>query len=491
MNDEMAVKNFDTVIVGAGPAGLSAALALSENCTKEILLIDRGRGLNSRSCPVDAGLNCNACGGTCNVISGFGGCMQVGDAMKFSLAPSGHRLQKLLGLQKSQDLYFEAIQKIIEFSKKDTLKFHWHIEPEVNKRFIDEDLSIKDYPVFSLSESEIKFFLESIYSYLQKRINISLENKVCDIQKSKDVYIISTEHGEIFATNVILSMGRAGVSSLEDTLHRLGIETQAPEPSLGVRFEFNSHSASWLNKIHPDLKISLTHENGLKTKTFCLSNGSNGGRIKFCNYQDQFSKAITLLDGHIVEEKDKFLDLSRSGNIAILVQMPKQIGNIASWSKDLFINKYSELMNGKPCVQLFNHFEKGISTDSNFCEVQKKIDFQPSVNDLKVAPLYQLFSPAIREAICTQFRKIIKLSAQTAGEELHQDFWNNIIVMGPEFELFWNTIALDQNCETELPGLFVTGDSNGKAQGALQAMVTGLAAGKAVLSRQKEMSSIR
>lgn len=71
----------DTVIVGMGPAGLGTALGLRRTAPQEkVLLIDKGRPLTRRACPADLGKLCRGCGETCNVVSGFGGSMHVGDA---------------------------------------------------------------------------------------------------------------------------------------------------------------------------------------------------------------------------------------------------------------------------------------------------------------------------------------------------------------------------------------------------------------------------
>ena len=45
---------YDVIIVGAGPAGLFAALELIKK-NKKILILDKGRAISSRACPMKAG----------------------------------------------------------------------------------------------------------------------------------------------------------------------------------------------------------------------------------------------------------------------------------------------------------------------------------------------------------------------------------------------------------------------------------------------------
>ena len=68
------MKQYDVVIVGAGPAGLFAAYELiSKNKNLKILLLDKGRLATKRACPMNKNksncVNCNPC----QILSGFGG----------------------------------------------------------------------------------------------------------------------------------------------------------------------------------------------------------------------------------------------------------------------------------------------------------------------------------------------------------------------------------------------------------------------------------
>ena len=46
------VKSFDVIIVGAGPAGIFAAMEICRSTPMKILLLEKGKTVQKRSCPI-------------------------------------------------------------------------------------------------------------------------------------------------------------------------------------------------------------------------------------------------------------------------------------------------------------------------------------------------------------------------------------------------------------------------------------------------------
>ena len=44
-------KQFDVIIVGAGPAGVFAALEITQSSSLSVLLLEKGRDIDKRICP--------------------------------------------------------------------------------------------------------------------------------------------------------------------------------------------------------------------------------------------------------------------------------------------------------------------------------------------------------------------------------------------------------------------------------------------------------
>ena len=68
------MKKYDIIVVGMGPSSVFFAYEyLKLNKTKNIILIDQGKQVEKRNCPIEQIGKCIKCKPFCNITSGFSG----------------------------------------------------------------------------------------------------------------------------------------------------------------------------------------------------------------------------------------------------------------------------------------------------------------------------------------------------------------------------------------------------------------------------------
>ena len=103
-------KTYDVAIVGAGPAGIFASLELC-NAGLDVLLLDKGREIDARVCPVQNRSGCCALCSPCHLVSGFGGAGAFSDGKLTLSTQVGGRLKELVGSEQARALidYVDSI----------------------------------------------------------------------------------------------------------------------------------------------------------------------------------------------------------------------------------------------------------------------------------------------------------------------------------------------------------------------------------------------
>lgn len=472
------------VIAGAGPAGLAAAHTIvTARPRLNVLLLEAGRPFRRRPCPVDKGFGCTGCGGICNVISGFGGSMHYGDGAKLSLLPSGRRLIDHLGPDRAEQLCTAAFDWLTSPLAARPPLLGQDLSAKALNAFAAHHLSIREYPVAVLGESDLQRIIEGLHDELAPRLQLWHGSELTAAQPrgSGLGLTVSTREGarQIDTDHLVLATGRRGVTATTALLRGLGVESRQPDISIGVRLEMPVDLLTAIGEEHPDLKITqLDHAE--KIKTFCFCGGSNGGRIKFTHYHHAFGAdaPIITLDGHETTERLP-TDRPLASNFGLLCQ-PSGRGT-ALQARDSFLAAYRDLNGGRPFAQPLRDFLARTDPPAAWPQMRERLPFQPSVQDLTSGRLDRLFTDSEHASLTAGLHRLMdSILRHTGAPTGVGGILDQVLVVGPELEFLWELPPVD--ADFRVPGLpvHVTGDAAGIAQGIVQAAMTGIAAADAI-----------
>ncbi|MBU8857713.1 MULTISPECIES: NAD(P)-binding protein [unclassified Micromonospora] len=473
----------DVVVVGAGPGGLACAQTVVRRSPgRRVLLLEAGRGLRNRPCPVDRGLRCTGCAGICNVISGFGGCVHYGDGVKLSLLPSGRRLVDHFGEARAGQLCERAFRFLTAPLPQRPVLQGTRLGAPVLEAFAGNGLAIREYPVAVLGETQVRTMLTALHGFRDDALTVWEKSELVGaaVTDGRLTVTVATPGGPVAveAAQLVLATGRHGVTSTHNLLAAFGVSTIAPDLSLGVRLETRAEVLAAIGVEHPDLKITQLERVEHKTKTFCFCGGPNGGRIKFTNYQRSFGREVITLDGHETTERSPGMR-PLAANFGLLCQLARP-GASADVRAEI-LSGYWRLSAGRPVAQSLRAFMARTDEPRSWPELAAAVTFEPSVKDLSTGRLDSLFTAAEHASLVGSFRRVMGSILEHAGTGLSvEDLTDDVLVIGPEVEFLWDRVPVDADCR--VPGLpvYVVGDAAGIAQGIVQAAMMGVAAGEAI-----------
>ena len=104
-------EKYDVIVIGMGPSSIFLAYELIQlGKNKRILLIEQGKRIENRNCPIEKISKCTKCKPFCSITSGFSGAGAFSDG-KLSLYNKedetfhvGGNLHEYVGVQKTKEI---------------------------------------------------------------------------------------------------------------------------------------------------------------------------------------------------------------------------------------------------------------------------------------------------------------------------------------------------------------------------------------------------
>lgn len=469
-------KKYDLIIIGAGPSGIFLAYELLKlGSNKKILMIEQGKKVEDRFCPIEKTGKCIKCKPLCHITNGFSGAGAFSDGKLSLYNPEdteihvGGNLHEYLGIEKTKKLIDYTDNIYLEFGadpKIEGTEFKDEVK-KIKETAAKEDLVLYDVPVRHLGTEKAHELYGKLEKYLlENGIEIRFGTVVADLIVNNNIakgvkvkpakYVEDTEYSdleEIYADTVVIGVGRKGANWLSNMCTKHNIESRAGIVDIGVRYELPDKFMKDINKYMYEAKfIGRPAPYKDKVRTFCQN---PSGFVS----SEVYDKNITLVNGHSYKDRK-----STNTNLALLCShhfnypfnQPIEYGrNVAENS--------NQLGNGNILVQRLGDILNGKRT------------WEPELKENSVVPTLKSavagdITYALGYRTMTNILNFIKALDKVIPGFADPDN----LLYSPEIKFYSNQVLIDNNFETSVKNLYSIGDGGGLTRGLMMASCSGV-----------------
>lgn len=479
-------EKYDVLVVGMGPSAIFTAYELIQlNANKKVLLIDQGKKVENRFCPLEKMKECIKCKPFCNITSGFSGAGAFSDG-KLSLYNKedddiyvGGNLQNYIGVPETKDLIDYTDQIYLKFGAEEKLEGMEYKEEvsKMQKQSKDLGLNLISIPIRHLGTEKAHELYKRLEDYLAShKVDMMFETIVEDliiednqikgvkIRKSKYKQYNRDEDLEtIYADKVIVAVGRKGANWLVNMCEKHKINTKPGIVDIGVRYELPDAVMEKVNKYMYEGKfVGRIAPFKDKVRTFCQN---PSGFVS----AEVYDEGISLVNGHSYKERK-----STNTNLAILVShhFTYPFNKPIEYGRNVAKN-INELGNGNVLVQRLGDILKGKRTwDKELNENSVKATLKSAVaGDITFAIGYRTMTD-----ILEFIKQVDKIVPGFANEDN--------LLYAPEIKFYSNQVDIDNNFETNIKGLYSIGDGGGMTRGLMMASCSGVQMARIIANKK-------
>lgn len=457
-------KKYDVIIVGAGPAGIFAALELSD-AGLDVLLLDKGRETSARICPVQEGADhCTYCS-PCHLVSGFGGAGAFSDGKLTLSTEVGGHLKELIGMEQARNMVDYVDSIYLKFGTPHKVYGVGNKVTELERRATLAGLRLTPVKLRHLGTENCRQALKTMKEYLSSRVDIKLMTAVKTIiVEDNIVKAIKTEDGErCDCRYLILAPGREGAEWLVSEAERLKLSVTSNPIDVGVRVEVPLVIMEELTSVLYEAKLEFYSPSfDDRVRTFCMCPGgeviveSTGGP----------DPVVTVNGIGYTEYKTK------NNNFAILVSttFTKPFHEPIAYGK--YLARLANILSGGVLIQRFGDLMDGHRS------TQSRIDHcltKPSLKAATAGDLSFVLPYRHLTGIVEMLQAMDKLTPGVASP--------HTLLYGIEVKFYSSQLKLTPCLETEIGNMFAAGDGTGISRGLVQASASGAVAAREILKR--------
>lgn len=460
----MSRRHYDVIIVGAGPAGIFAALELSKHKGLNILMLEKGPDIEKRHCPArELGKGCAHCN-PCRLLCGWGGAGAFSDG-KLTLSPAvGGWLTELLSEEEVSDLIRRVDKTFVRFGATGPVYGTDVDEIErLEKKAALAGLKLISVPIRHMGTERSGEVLRAMRDELLDRsVEIRTKAKVDTVLTDNGQVVgVETANGEaIRGKYVVVAPGREGAAWLKNVAQQLGLSLGRNPVDVGVRVEVPAEVLAPLTDLVYEPKFHYySRAFDDKVRTFCV-----------CPYGEvvaEWADNVMTVNGHSYANRR-----TPNTNFAILVSKK-------------FTEPFKEpIRYGKYIASLANLLSEGII-------VQRLGDLRQGRRSTEERLARSIVTPTLKEAtpgdlnLVLPYRYVVNIleMLEALGKIAPGVNSRHTLLYGVEVKYYSSRLKLTSSLETEVENLFAAGDGAGITRSLVQASAAGLVAAREIGQR--------
>lgn len=450
---------YDVVIIGAGPAGIFAALELCRREIRSILIVEKGHAISKRRCPARI-TSCVGCK-TCDIMTGWGGAGAFSDG-KLTLTTE-------VGGWLPDYVEHDALEELVRYSDDIWLEFgattEVHGPDPQTAAELEREATLAGMKLIPMN---IRHLGTDRSPEVLDAMRVRLEVLGVDIRTELAAKRIITERGAVTGVElangeivsagaVVAAPGREGADWLAEQATALGIGLTNNAVDIGVRVECPAPIMERLTSALYEAKLVYhTKAFGDTVRTFCMN---PYGEVSTESYGD-----VMTVNGHSYAER-------RTGytNFAVLVSQR-------------FTEPFRDpITYGRSIAKLANLLGDGIL-------VQRYADLKAGRRSTPERIAQSLAEPTLKGATPGDLSAVLPYRHLTDLLEFIEAMdalapglaGPSTLFYGVEVKFYSSRVAIDRDLRTSVEGLYAIGDGAGVTRGLVQAGASGIIAARAI-----------
>ena len=457
--------DYDVLIIGAGPGGIFTAYELEQKAggSLKTAVFELGNPLSGRKCPIDGERikSCIRCR-KCSIMSGFGGAGAFSDGKYNITNDFGGSLHEHIGKQRALELMRYVDEINMKHGGKGT-KLYSTADTAIKRMCLQHGLHLLDAQVRHLGTDINYVVLENLFNELKDRVDFFFDTPVASVERTEGGYKITTENGKtVTAAKCVISVGRSGSKWMESICSQMGIPTRSSRVDIGVRVELPAEIFRHLtDELYESKIVYRTEKFEDLVRTFCMN--PHGAVVS------ENTNGIVTVNGHSYEDPSKHTD---NTNFALLVSKHFSEPFKDSNGYGESIARLSNMLGGGVIVQRFGDLVRGRrSTPGRIAGSFVTPTLSATPGDLSL-----VIPKRILDGIIEMIYALDKIAPGTANDDT--------LLYGVEVKFYNMEVQLDENLETQYPGLYVIGDGSGVTHSLSHASASGVHVARKIIGEQ-------